>query len=143
MRCAWCRTHFALPGDTCGTSDAQESEERVAWESLTRNGRGHCSNVRLRLHEVGAHCTPELAQALANAFAQLSPSGISVLHLGERKCCQFMVDSPPKPMHLSCSVHCLRRRLSFGLAIGSRGEMYALQVGRRPPPFLKLWRALR
>ena len=141
-QCALCRGPFACPGDTGGTSDTtlQEREEMRLWDSLARSSRGHCAHVRLRMHRVGAHCSPAHAQSLAVACAQLYPSGVIVLHLGTQGCCLFTASGMPQALHLGCAVEILRLRLGVGIVVGREGDAFALQVGKRAPPLMKLLR---
>ena len=86
--CACCRRPFECQGDTGGTSDAtpQDREERLLWESLLRNRRGHFAGTQMRARDdVGvARFTPSQARYLAVMCSERYPAGVVTLHLGER-----------------------------------------------------------
>ena len=146
--CAVCHRPFECQGDTGGTSDStpEEREERLLWESLLRNRRGHFAGTQLRTRDdVGvARFTPSQARYLAVACSERYPAGVVTLHLGERQCCRFTPTGLTELLHLGCAVDLLRSRLSVGIVVHTGGAASVLQLGRRPPPLLRelrRWRA--
>ena len=81
---------------------------------------------------------PAQAQALAVTAACDYPSGVVALRLEKRRCVLFTARGPPQCVHLLCALELLRLRLSVGLVVGRQGKAYALQVGRRKAPLLRL-----
>ena len=138
MFCAFCGVGHGVLGDTGGTREDLTLEEVVLLDSLAFTTRGSYGAARLRLRKVAkAEFTPLDALTLAEAAADTYPSGVVVIHLARK--CAYLFTSGAQRIHLGCAVSLLRLRLSVGVVVG-RGKVYALQVGKRVAPLLKLLR---
>ena len=136
MFCAFCGAGHGVLGDTGGTGQSLTSDEAVLLDSLAITTRGSYGAARLRLRRVAkAEFTPLQALALAEAAADTYPSGVVVIHLARK--CAYVFTGGAQRIHLGCAVSLLRLRLSVGVVVG-RGKVYALQVGKRVAPLLKL-----
>ena len=136
MFCAFCGAGYGVLGDTGGTEQSLTSEEAVLLDSLAFTTRGNYGNVKLRLRKVAkSEFTPLHALALAEGSADMYPSGVVVIHLARK--CAYVFTGGAHCIHLGCAVEMLRLRLSVGVVVG-RGKVYALQVGKRVAPLLKL-----
>ena len=136
MFCAFCGVGHGVLGDTGGTREDLTLEEVVLLDSLAFTTRGSYGAARLRLRKVAkAEFTPLDALTLAEAAADTYPSGVVVIHLARK--CAYLFTSGAQRIHLGCAVSLLRLRLSVGVVVG-RGQVYALQVGKRVAPLLKL-----
>ena len=137
MVCTFCGVGYGVVGDTGGTREDLTSEEAVLLNSLAIASRGNYGNVKLRLRKVAkSEFTPLHALALAEGSADMYPSGVVVIHLARK--CAYVFTGGAHCIHLGCAVEMLRLRLSVGVVVGRGGKVYALQVGKRLAPLLRL-----
>ena len=114
------------------------TEEAALVKSLATCCRGNYGGVKLVLRKVNVPAfTPQQAHALAASSSRMYPSGVVVLHLGH-SCAYLVTASTGQFIHVGCAVGLLRLRLSVGVVLGRGDKVYALQVGRREAPLLKL-----
>ena len=137
MFCAFCGVGHGVLGDTGGTREDLTLEEAVLTNSLAIASRGNYGNVKLRLRKVAkSEFTPLHALALAEGSADMYPSGVVVIHLARK--CAYVFTGGAHCIHLGRAVEMHRLRLSVGVVVGRGGKVYALQVGKRLAPLLKV-----
>ena len=142
-RCSFCCSACESSGDTGGTAQSHECvHDRALLDSLEGWGQGWYRGCRLCLRRVklGAF-SPVDAQALAVNAMHLYPAGVVVIHLERRCACLFRATGAPEALHVGCAVEQLRLRLSVGVVVGREGQYFALKVGKRLAPLLRILRA--
>ena len=128
------------PDGGTGTPAAADAEEARVLADLSAHGRARYRNVSLRIELTLPQVvlSPAACQLMAEQTAQRYPNGVIVFNLKLKSCCWMMPGSQPRRLHALCGVELIRvSRLAVGLAIARDGT-YAVRVGRRAAPLVRV-----
>ena len=128
------------PDGGTGTPAAVDAEEARVLAELLEHGRARYRNVKVRIELALPHAvlSPAGCQHLAEQTAHRYPNGVIVFNLMLKSCCWMMPGSQPRRLHALCGVELIRvSRLAVGVVIARDGT-YAVRVGRRATPLVRV-----
>ena len=138
MRCCLCGKDFAVTGHTGGSPEGLGLAELILLESFAAFKCGMYGSLMYVLHAVNlAEFHPWDAHNIAVLNSAHYPDGVIVIRLGWA-CAFSFTAANCRLVHIGCALNQLRLHLSVGVVVDQSNRIFALQIGRRHPPFAKL-----